>query len=476
MLKVLFDHDSAAQQDLSAYILDISPISRRVESEKPGEAGLIVFDNLSLEIPLSAFAGDEFSFANLDANGDYIFDIRYTLGGTEYNLFVGICDKSTVEHTKAGTVRFDILDKLSALILAESSNARQTMDAFDRFTAENANINYVLIEPISYDAGTNRTTVTIKAYNSGDGQETITNAHFYNGEILEQTTDPDNRFYFRENNTDDGTLWYKESKIHGNMTGRAAIRLSATEGVTYGRYFYGEYIHYPNGTYDAITSFEALDIISALVHLTLVNTPIINNTGQSHVEMNLDYYDDTIFDEPFGRHPLDALIFLAQSLRIYMYIDTNGTFVMQDNFFGDTSVDIDLGDRDFIDKSIKYQWDKRVDYVLIKSATNYDAENETTWGEYPQDMTKKPRVTMEKETFLLKETDSYENYAHEYYDFYSSRRESMQVKLPLDPTTITIDLTKKLSLNNGDDIKTYFVENMSVDIKSMTIDLNVVEL
>lgn len=463
MLKVYLNNDQTTNLDLSDFILDVGNLHRRIESDKPGEPGLIVFDNVNFEFPLSAFSTengghDDFSPGNLDSYGNYLFTIKWDNGSEELLLFEGMLDKGSVVYTKTETVKFDVLDKLSALSLIDLGNARPKI-YFEYDRLGEGSVEDYLYEFI-HPSGEWYEAIRFK-----DDETTYTDAQLliYPGDIIAKN---DELCLVKDaylNQFEDNGQYYDEIIVE--YWSDVPAHETVDNFPLYEKYFYGVDI----GTYvsGVLEHYDGIKIIEAIVKQVWPEINIINNTGSEHFLISLDYYKDLIDNKPFDKKPLEALKFLAKSMEIYLFINKNGDLVLQKNdqlgTYGDPfNIDQNYESADY---EKHYQWDKKIDYVLVKNAND-----SADYGEYPQSPNFIPRNKLELEVFDF--NNNLNEIAQNYYNLYGKRRQSAQLKIKLDENGMRLDMLQKVVFDAID----WFIVNLTIDLKQMNLELNIVEI
>ncbi len=477
MLKLYLDYGNNPTIDLSDKILSISNLTRRIESAKPGEAGVMVFDNVSLELPLSAFPNDEMSFENLDANPDYIFTIAVVIGGTEYKLFEGMLDKSTVEHTKAKTAKFDVLDKLSALKLLENEIMRNKFNVWDRIT--NSNIDYLYVK--TYPLGSNtdpsglNAELNVIAYDNGTPVD-LNDLLFFEDEFI---IDPDNSLNYSLVRTDsqfylDGTYGVQGVKcIIYNYINLDKVIYRNNPWYYYEKFFGGHdiLIHGDVFGQNGITAYDARKISYEIIKKKWPSSVISPKSNINEIPISMMYYQDTI-DRLFDRdYWLQGLIEIFQSARMYFTFTVKNELVYRKQTTIQDGFDIDLNNYEALDYTLNYMWDKKVDQVQVNNIN--DAVNPSdTYGEYPTNLKYPARNILKRDIFLLDESESTAAIAQEYYNFYSVRRKHLKLKLKLNAVTAGLELADRVRWDNDN----WFVIGLDFDLINMKVDLELVEI
>ena len=468
MIKIYLTNDVTNQLDLSDYIVDIGKLNRKVESEKPGEAGLVVFDKVTVEFPLSVFPNNDFDPDNLDNYGRYIVSISL-LFSQERKIFEGLVDKSTVEYTAANTVRFDVVDKIAALALLANENARQQVDVAARIN--DPNVEYLWIEKATDDPGySDRVLVEIVGAADQEGGQAANyfsiNTPFYVGEIFYSA----GNYYLVREYVGTGTLYDVTSAryyLH-NITVPNDYEFSDP---TYESDYYGIDIRRLDN--DLLVNYNGYKIAEALIKQQWPGINVIRKTQNEYYDISLDYYPLLIFDRPFDKDTLEALKYLIRTMRIYLFINTNGDVVIQEmTGVAQTSDTLTIdGNYDVENWTKKYQWDKLVDYVFVKDPDKYDPNDSSTYGEAPTNMNYQPRNKLERDV-LKDQADSLQTIANDYYDFYGTRRQAAQIDIKLDENNVDVDLLYKIVYLGAD----WFLERMGMDLVGRKLILNLVEL
>ncbi|APF20407.1 hypothetical protein Calab_1445 [Caldithrix abyssi DSM 13497] len=453
MLKLYLDYGGNPTIDLSDKILSVSSLSRQVESQKPGEPGVISLDNVSLELPLNAFPNDEMSFANLDSNPDYIFTIKIDFGGTEYKIFEGILDKSSVEHTKAETAKFDVLDKINALKFLENTQPR-TQEYFDAGSGfkyqnwETGNPNEIKIYK-RYDNNTNYV----------DNNDVVPL-----GSIL--ISDSNNLYFVINSYTafDSGEgVNVNIVEFHNAQPGNWEFDNRYLQ--YYSEYFGNEIIHLINTGTSKVEAFSATAIIEAIIKKQWPGANIIRRiSGDDRYPISLDYWDQLVTTY-FDKQPLEALKYLISTIRLYLFVNIQGDFILQTFDLLGQYAQLTINPDELIDFNKKYDWQKTVQYVKI---TNVDNAND--YGEYPTNLDVIPTNKLEKEVFKF--SDNLNQIAQDYYNFYGAKKLMANIKIPLNSNSITIDLTDKIILWN----KNWFIISIEADLINMVLNLDIAEL
>jgi hypothetical protein len=354
----------------SIKLYNVESIKRRIESRSKGEAGVVVFDKLSLTLnyeagdnPVyNAFSGD------LSDVQRYIFEIHGTKSDkTDSKLFEGIADLSTIEWPDLeNKISFNIVDKLSALSLIKSEFGRDenTLDpdanTFVIYPEDNqtflitkwVNGSAVEFDNVSQDL-VKGAVLSSKAFDQNDPK-------LY---LITKTAWSTRNYPSKESiPTSDGTDPVLECKIYSFDDMNPAEY--DPHYYYYGSKYYGENITYSE---DGIAvGFDAVIILHSMLSRAWGNITLVNKSGYSNYPINLSYFQKLIDEKPFGYAPIDAVKMLAASMQCYIYFNKAGALVLQkkDRIQYNTLRTIDSFSIKNGGKR-KYFWDKLVDAVTV---------------------------------------------------------------------------------------------------------------
>ena len=151
MLKVKFRNGlNGGLTDWTPFMViqEVGIIKRSVESDNPGEAGLIIYDNvnLSFRYEQGSIVYDAFS-GNPGGELLYIFEIfALKSNKLEVKIFEGIADFSTIEwDMNERTIRFDVVDKIKALDFLSNDETQKgnPVDAISRLNCTDYLTDYI---------------------------------------------------------------------------------------------------------------------------------------------------------------------------------------------------------------------------------------------------------------------------------------------------------------------------------------------
>ncbi|MDR3625274.1 MAG: hypothetical protein P4L45_00490 [Ignavibacteriaceae bacterium] len=412
------DYPSGEWTDWSRYLCTAPIISRKVESDNDGEAGVIVFDKASVSFyyiednPVyNAFSLD------LSSKQRYLFRISAPKTDKTYvPLFEGSADFSTIKWAEPSSeISFDISDKLTALGILPAGQTQRGA-SFDCLNLRNADINpygYPLFANIYSSAGSGSTYSQSghdwEAYGNYDDEAVIVTflnnpedqsySVFWGGAPVnhfnlcvnrgETLVDLDgNQYLVLEswNNTVPVTvanaIGYYVSCTWVRLTPKipAGIVMVIAAGITntyYSTYYNKpeEYIDIISSSQDAnglcpLQSFDGLKIIGTIFNCVWPDVSIVNLTGSSTYPIPMEYFNRLIDENPLGTDPLSALKILSDTMKCYIYINRPGQLVIQSkSYLVSNGITRTFCNTKIISKEKKYFWDKLIDgaEVSIKS-------------------------------------------------------------------------------------------------------------
>ncbi len=493
--KLIFIPPAGGTVDWSSYFLNIGKIQRRIESDKPGEAGAIMFDTVTIEMPVSK-TGSYFSESSLfggSSKPKYHVQIKKHISGTDYQLFEGLIDLDSLKFTRHGTVQFDCYDKLSALKFYPTTKAREkkSYKAFlhtkgktqvNSFLCRYVNSQFDLYISLLRERWDE---VGLTFVSIGDDYIPIGSTVMHPDGFAGFFYSPPGDRYLRED-------WFFSKMVYiieNGYTSKLILNLKnprtapgynsdlpvpknmhiVSDIYFYDKYFYGVNIHqYSEGSLDAFKMLEGI------IKSVYPNIRIINRTGSAYFPISFGFFLQTV-NMPFDRPILEAIKYLASSMRVYVYINRSGQFII-DKWpgFGSTpSTKPDLSGYQTEDQ-YAYSWDKLVDKVTIKTVAADGTTTEAIAGtEY-----KNPVNTLERTVFAS--GDSAQTIANQYYSFYGKRHRARSITRKLDATVAQLDLTNWIDVGDKDfrnntDLY-YFIEKMSLDVMNDTVDLDLVSV
>lgn len=527
MVKVRFKNGiNGSWTDLStdplSTLCGLSTIKRRVESKNKGEAGVIGLDNVSATFYntpggtiYNAFNGD------LTSVQRYIFEIYGKKStGVEVKQFEGVADFSSVTRPDfENKISFNIVDKLKALdILTDASTQRG--NSFSVANRVDANTTHLYFFS-GRGSGGNYPGHDWNAFgNCGD--ETIIMAFENNGSYwgmpLPPNTNADlivkkgetiriphvdgDKYYFVRDSWIDSipsslaaSLGYSVAgnwvRLYELQTPSIEI-IAPTDSIIYSNNYYnrGEnfidvYSSAPdgNGRY-AIDGFNVYNLIETFILNAWPDVTIIDHVNYTVFQkIGLHYFTLLLNELPLGKHPYDAVKMLADSLRIYVYFNRAGNFVLQ------SKADIATnGTRRTFNSTLQRSgttkdfWDKLVDGVTVTVKSGITVNGEVLQGaasvqKYAGIKPRNPREIEIVAPSNIAATESALNtyalsVATDELNFYGKRREARNITSGLLDDMLDWELTDIVEINSKD----HFLENTGVDLLSAGFQFDAVTL
>lgn len=519
------EYPSGAVQDWSSQLQlqELDAISRKVESENAGEAGLVVYNDLGVTFTHEP-GSDIYNAFNRDLSSvqRYIYELfAIKKNKTEKKIFEGMADFRTLEFPDGEKkVSLEIKDKLSALDIITNTNTQRNAAQGLVQRVPNWNEGYgsgiVAFWDDTNAAGLNVGTVLMLVCYSIRYE----NNEAKTGDMRQQTVPMINKGetidFGGEKNicTDSGLVTFQKDGVTINATwckmyptiDHFIVKTSAMVSPLTYTWFknnfwnpgFGENdpwatiiingSYYPKsyyGTYDidiyetdeygrqVLTSFDALKIIEAIVKQSWSDITINNRTGATKFPIHLGYFPQLIDVNPFDKHPKDALKLIADSMMCYIYPNMAGQLVIQNKTqLGSNGVIRDISG--VVNKkrfgSKKYVWDKIIDGVEITVISNELVEGEIIQGFCAVQAIPniEPRNKLEKEiiappTVEMTQT-ALNNYAAEiaaqYMNFYGKRHWAYNITFNLTDEMLDWDLLDNVVIDGRE----YFFESYDIDL------------
>ena len=486
------DYPNGNWEDWSEYLTSVFPISRKVESEVRGEAGVITFDNGSLEFYYThgnpVYNAFDIELSNKQR---YLFRISYYSSNSVYiPLYEGMCDFSSIKfphHSK--TIVFDVVDKLTALGILNSNTVRTVISTFAEFAGDTNSLYYVRPDwDTEYD-------IEIYRLDQTGNMIDIQDVPFQLGEVIEYK---DDRYFFvkEENitsiNGPDGfpvkvakikALFSNEKPNEWNYPSYNITNRNVLTKTLYGT----DCLIYSSGI---PTDYDMLPFISSLIKSQWPEIDIVNLSGASTFPVPLDYFAKLINEQPFGSNPLEALKSIADTMKCYIYINRFGNLVIQSkDALATNGTTRTLGNTRIISGETNYFYDKIVDGVEVK-VNSWVVDDES--GDYLQGysiLTKsapgsnayvKPKNLLSREVIVndaskntKEELDLYAyNFAQSEMNFYGKRHGSISFVLDLNDSTLNWELVDNISYNDV----IYFFTSIGLDLVTEEVEIEFVEV
>ncbi len=464
-LKVTLNN-GAADTVLDDYILDngIGQLSIRVESDKPGEPGVVMFDSVNMEFKESDL-GSLFTTATLAAikaaGTDYTVTLKVNFGSSDRTMFIGLVDFDSVEYTQDGTVKFNVMDRLSKIKLAPKSLVRST----DNYMA--TGYKFRVRNDIYGD-----NVVVVGKYNIATGfYANMTTAEFpAAGDVYNY----DGSYYLVTKVEVLGISWDGQSAKDGLKVTFHNDWIETSDDVWdtiiawYDKEIYGnDRLNYSSGV---PVSYDAYAILTDILYDVYGSyTADTTNLGTTSFPADLDhFYGMGIGDHEynlFSDHPQDALKRIIRNMRIYMYWHTDGKlyFVDWPNTAPSADVILSTSTSAIIQWHKKFNWEKRVDMVHVEA----DYTEGSDYADYPNLYSDNNAETMNVTVFKPYDS-SLSALAEDLWEFYGKRHLAASVTLALDDTLAqALSVLTCVSLDSID----YFVYGYTIDFQAETVEL-----
>ncbi len=407
--------------DWSAYLVDDPTISKKTESETPGESGVIAFDKASVTLYYIAgnpvFNAFDPSVITLNSTIRYLFKISAPKSdGTYVQMFEGMADFSTIQWPEFGNeITFDVLDKLSALsilpidlqrpisidVIAERGDPTATMAQI--FTGKGSNGVFASSGHDWAPFGANGDEAIIVTFQGDVTQfwggyptwagsvplvnrgETI--SIIYGGStyiVKDAWIDyvPSSLASALGYNVTATWVRLTPGIIAGTSPSNNVLALG-TPSVALSNYYdeVAEYIDIlnpapdANGRYNVLSGFDVLKIIQAIVNHVWPAILITNLSGVTSYPIPVSSFIQLINENPFGLAPVDAIKTIAASMQCYIYINKAGNLVIQKKAsLGNNGTSRSIGTTKIFSKTKLYFWDKLNDGATVK-VTSWEVDS-----------------------------------------------------------------------------------------------------
>lgn len=383
----------------STTIHSVGSVRRRLESRSKGEAGIIVYDKLPLNLRFesgsnpvyNAFGGD------LTAAQRYIFEL-YGIkdNATDSKLFEGMADFSTIDWPEdEKKINFDVVDKLSSLDLVNLSLPR-TLSQLDTDPLDDTRFR------ITYE-GSGRI-IMRKWINWSTTPSVVTfTSNIVPGSIL-CTQDPNGEAADKQYYLVKAVQW--DTREFEGQTHDVFV-IDVTTAITIGNNDWDFKFFYYQKNYfnidiniveniaglNTLTGFDGLKLIEAIVKKVWTSLTILNYSGETTYSLALSYYTQLIDEYPFGSHPLDALKLLAASIQSYIFFNKLGQLVLKRKSTAPLSPLVTGTERTYTPSRRrkggrkKQFWDKLADAVTVNVRSGVIVEGAeligtSTWQKY----------------------------------------------------------------------------------------------
>lgn len=530
MIKLYYsNYGSNTWQDWTNYLIDPPKVSRRVESENAAEAGVVVYDNAGVTLREEVGNPVYAAYRQSELSGVMRHMYRVTersKDGSELMLFEGMADFGSIKRPDMMMrLKFDILDKISALSLVQNKPMRQLKSLKN---------NYAFLPPLNWangdfyeiDVNLNQGEGNIVIYKSVNGDAAIEYdpgyAVFEAGSILRLLTIPNPaqtpqqnttenllfiKSHWRDSGQTEGRLitWF-EYEGSEELSGRYRIDSSNAEAYElssvnrvlnyYGSGIYGYDIS-ANYTvaisadvFKTVAAYDLLKIAKAIIWQAWPGLNIINRVGSNEYTIPAGYWKELITFDPFGKTPYDALKFAADTMMCYIYTDRQGQVVIQaKDKLGENGTLCSVGNSiAFEGGEESYFWDKLADACTvnvqgwIKDSNNEYISGSATYYKLVGESTDaiKPRNEITKDVCAKDISQNTVTALREYamqiarreLQFYGLRHSFRQMSFHIDDNVLSWDLLDNIII---DGIK-YFFQTFDLDLAARIADVELVEV
>ncbi len=486
----------------------LGTIKRGVESTNPGEAGLIRYDKVSAKFYYTpgTLAYSKFS-GSLDAVERYLFEVYGKKeDDTDVKVFEGVCDFNSISEPENGRlISFNIIDKLSSLDILEN-DAYRSVETRTWQTAVGDPTYYIKV--VCVEVNGEKHLRFIDVFSDFDEQsqqweeypQPIASRYLVPGNIVKLPVGVSDSEYeagvdkFRNiliTQSQIITVPYHalDCKIISDEIEPGQTLLISNDDIDtityYSRNFGGIDIgnYTGSGSSEELVSYEASSILEAIVVAAWPSTPVYKQ-GFTNLTLPLSYYSQLIQYSPFGKHPYNALKYLADSMRCYVFFNRSGELILQKRNQLATGGTL----RSFVGKkkisgTKKRFWDKLCDGVKITAVSTLKDDT----GDYitaEVTVTKNPNIEpknlISKEIFVTDTEVTTEaelityatNIANEYFAFYGKRHAAYNLSCDLDDDILTWELLDRVSIDSIE----YFIESMDINLDARRVTFNLVSV
>jgi len=486
--------------------LSISSSKRKIESRSKGEAGVIVYDKLSITLGyVSGSLAYQYFSGDLSSKTRYIFELHGVKEDkSPVKLFEGLVDFSSLEFNEdEKKVSFNVVDKLSALSILSSVNARESRSlktqnppwltplnwaAGEYYQINIGNTPSVIIEIIKY-TGSPLTASHVNVGNTVPIFEAGEILSTFDGEV-ERLLFAKDRYFYNGNYPGENDTWLGAAEDSDNLVGGYRIDSTASDAFLisnpnvklrfYKDEFYGGDITnkitvWDNGILKTrVSSLNAQKIIK-LIYTQVWSGETISNrsTGFS---LSYSYWRQTIKDNPFNLHPLEALKMLAATIQSYVFVNTEGSLVIQKRTDLSSNTVRALNPLTIKNKAKKYFWDKLADAVTI-TAKGSTASGTATYQKASGSSNRNElKMQIAAPNTILDDSAELSAYAYliagEILNFYGKRHWAVTLQLRLTDTMFSWDLLDLIYLDG----EYCFIETIDISEKEKYCNISLVSV
>lgn len=508
-IKIEFkDYPSGNWLDWSDYLIDLSGISLNIESDNPGEAGVIVYDKATLYLNYQTGSPvRDYFHPNITATDRYLFRISLLKSDGSYiTKFQGVADLLSLSWGEfEEVIKIDVVDKISALSFLTAEQSRQSFKIKDRILSQ-----VPIATGFEFQYHTNTPNFVYLSVFHPNVYDDLTGTVLNVGDVVD----------IPEVNTGESRLrvvtkvTYMISPNHGkycnkvefvpylDMTDFDVIQYSEGGTPDWNNHTAYDYLLYGidvrNIVNNELVSLNGINVIKSLYLQAWPNTSVIIIPGTLTYDIPAEYSVRLTTENPFGKSPLDAFVMLVNSFKpndsiisgCYVYVDANDNLILQSRSSLTSGTQRTLGTTTILNRQKKFSWDKLSDgaevtlkswFIDDKTGEYLDAKVILTSKPPGASGFIKPRNPVKKEVisnskpssgqdvkeFLVQKANAF---AQDILDFYSKRRESYELKLNLDDNVIQWSILDYLTLESKD----YFITNLNIDAKKRIVGITLV--
>jgi len=498
------EYPSGSWADWSQYLAEAPVISKKVESENEGEAGVIVFDNASVSFRYDSSNPVYSAFSiDLSSKQRYLFRISAVKTDKTYKqLFEGMADFSTIrwpDPDEGKLIAFDCVDKLSALGMLSSELTRTETTLNARVLAQTPSAFYLVADLPS--------ATELRLYSSFDAEGN--NPYYFTSPIVfpgELIRDPQSW-----GGSEPRYLVVLESRMitSGNVYNQVITtpRINpvtfldpyplASNKCTYlSKEVFGVDIN--NVTGEVLDNLDGLKIIEVFYKQAWSGATVILKPPALVYNVPAPYALRIQGSSPFAATTLDALKIFADSLLpaaatnygCYIYVNNNGDLVLQTKEDLSTNgTTRSIGTTKIVSKpEKKYFWNKLVDGVTVEVKSwitdefgDYLVGTSAQSKQIPGNTSSvKPKNEITKELLTSNATEDTQaeldaraaTVASAILDFYGKRKSAFDLELNIDDNTLDWELVDNMTL---DSIQCFFTQ-MEFDLVERVLKLEPVEI
>ncbi len=383
--------------DWTDYLVDISDVEYKLESEDVTSGGIMLFDSLKMSLKYEYNNAVYNKFYNLTNAGIYLIKVKILDSvNTEHQIFEGIVDFESLEMNEGEEIiHLELLDKLSALRKLAATNAR----------AKNISVATRVSLPPGYDVYFMKSGVNIIDVNVLQGPvnsptamaNTPANAftpgeiiEYYDGSSAEYRSLLVKEFWTETDDyNNDPNLRYTKGVIQyvdNYSFPTSPVLMNSAQG--WEKNFYsvdcykaGTGVYGPN-----VRGFDAVKMIEAILKQKWNVTLTLKGITEKIIP--LEHYEDTLDDRPLGSDLVSALKYLAETCDSYLYFGQNSYPTLQARGSLATSgTTRTLIDESILSEKLQYYFARKADAVEVtvkswlKDSNGNKLEGSYTWQE-----------------------------------------------------------------------------------------------